>query len=269
MQIDNSHPFLNIGSVDFNNVGDVNGFANLLIACASADGRQSIATTHILSLAKAWINYVQPRLMRMTAGDALSLFPIYDLVHRIAYNKPADSDIAVRFIFRAFEAHIHGDSSVDIYHLYRMIRKEIRRQNMSFFDRPLMWCSTIIERWFKNFTNAGSGITPSPYNILSQSEILINDDLFINDMASDSFKYEVFKSSYHFLNKIEEMDINTLDAATLFLDASAQYLSSIEYEHYSDAISAALISHPETNRFHRAALQAAQHQIQFNYDASR
>lgn len=85
----------------------------------------------------------------LTPSQALAIVSHYDLIHRIAYRTPAPVGILNTHTLRAFEALVHGDTSIDSVVLFPLIQAGIDRRDPAYLDRPLRWLSHTLARWHR------------------------------------------------------------------------------------------------------------------------
>ena len=160
-------------AVVYNNVDDATGYASLIFAVANEAGlllpngnKQSYEAIQTISLAKEWIYNVKNKIGEMEVGDAMDMLAPYDLMHRLAHHSPTPKAFADEYLLKAFEARIHGDKSVNEYHLYRFIKEKLDRRDKSYFGRPLEWYASSLDRWFKKFKNGRTSENLSDYDTL-------------------------------------------------------------------------------------------------------
>lgn len=185
---------LEILSVDFGNAEEVCRFASLTIQAASDAGlfmaRSSLGRRQkeIRLAAVEWVSRVEASIDTMTAGDALRVICPFDLIHRIAFGKPAAADYLDRYRLGAFKAFIHGDGSVDRYELFHTLSVEIARRNRKYLGHPLEWVSLCLDRWHRNFLTGVSTTPQSGYDTIRQLTALLGSDLRAFEKDQDSFK---------------------------------------------------------------------------------
>ena len=144
--------------VDYSNVNDATGYASLIFAVAHEAGllspvanKQSNEAIQTTRLAKEWVYNVKANIGEMEAGHAMDMLAPYDLMHRLAHHSPPPKAFSDEYLLKAFEARIHGDESVNEYHLYRFIKEKLNLREKSYFGRPLEWYASSLDRWFKKF----------------------------------------------------------------------------------------------------------------------
>lgn len=249
--------------VDYTNVWDAMGFATLIFAVGNEIGlifatgnRQSYEAIQTTKLAKEWIYNVKSLIGRMSAGDAMDVLESYDFMHRLAQRSPIPREFADEYLFKALDARIHGDKSVNEYHLFRYIRTELNKKNKPFFDKPLQWYSSSLNRWFKKFKYGSTFENISDYDTLEIISILLSEDLFVfADGDQNLYKKKLFDNYKHLLDKIGDYGFNELNALSHFLNWSRKFMTGEEYTAYDNAITLAQIASPETNRFYRFTLK--------------
>ena len=62
-------------------------------------------------------------------------------------------------ILSAFESHLNGDKSIDVYDLFRAIAAQTAAGNKAFTGRPLQWESDCLQKWHRQF-KYGVSMTP-------------------------------------------------------------------------------------------------------------
>ncbi len=182
---------LDMDLVNFDNADEVCRFASQILEKANSIGlflqgtsRQSREAVRIISLARDWVNTVRTHIPTYSAGDALMLTDAYDLMHRIAFRRPADNEYLNSIRLAAFEARIHGDKTVDEYALYRTIRSAVLRGDTAFLGRPAKWMCLCTDRWHKRLSAmlshsvlAADAHPAADYDTLQQAAILMEADL--------------------------------------------------------------------------------------------
>lgn len=251
-----------IRDVDFNDIEDVIGYAMLIIAESNELGlftmncsKQSREAIELKTIAQKWINTVKRLLMTCSLGDGVRLLDTYDIIHNLAYDKPADSHYLSAYKLRAFEAYLHQDKTIDQYDLYNAINAELRRHNPFFIGKPLDWVSLSIECWIKNFRNGKSIKDLSGYDTIRQVTILLSEDLWLYEPGQDAFKHRLFNSHHHYLENIGELPSRELRGLRQFLYSAVQYLPAPMWSYYDQALVSALLSSTTTNRYYRQSLR--------------
>ncbi|MDE6239739.1 MAG: hypothetical protein K2M54_07080 [Muribaculaceae bacterium] len=250
-------------AVDYSNVDDATGYATLILAVANEAGllllngnKQSFEAIQTMKLAKEWIYNVKTKIGEMEAGQAMDMLAPYDLMHRLAHHSPTPKAFADEYLLKAFEARIHGDDSVNEYHLYRFIKEKLDRRDKTYFGRPLEWYASSLDRWFKKFKNGSAIETMSDYDTLEIVSILMSEDLYaFTGSDQNTFKKNLFDNYRHLLDNIDLYGFEELEALSHFLSWSSKFMPQKQICDYFAAITAAQIAHPETNRFYRFTLQ--------------
>ncbi len=174
-----------IAAVDFDIIDEVIEAASQAIAKADGLGlfmskpsRQSREAIQLIRETAVWLINVKNRIDSYSAADALRLTDVFDIMHRIVSQRPADTTFINRIILRAFDARIHGDKTVDEYILYRAIRAAVNRRDKAFLGRPLDWLCISEERWYNEASLGYEHTTLSAYDIINRTSILLESDLF-------------------------------------------------------------------------------------------
>lgn len=146
---------------------DLSGLASLIFAEARVAGmlvNPGPLTPDMRAVresAREWIEKVETSIDAFTPGDALALTGPFDMIHRIAFGRPARAPFLDRYRLAAFEARIRGDKTVCPYTLHRIISAEIKRGNPLYLGRPLDWKSDLLRRWH-TLHRFGPSLTPTP-----------------------------------------------------------------------------------------------------------
>ena len=142
--------------------------------------------------ARQWISDVETSLDKVAPGTTLRILGWYDIIHRIAYAKAANRQTINRYVMRAFEAKIHGDSSVDEYDLFRAIADGIERRDPVYLDRPLRWYTLTLERWHDQFRYGTNLHLLSDYDLNQRITLLQSSDLLAFEGANQTaFKHQL------------------------------------------------------------------------------
>lgn len=124
----------------------------------------------------------------------------YDLMHRIAYNKPSNNETINRIIFKSFDALIHGAKDVDQYVLFKAIERCVRRREQAFLDKPLTWIFQCLDEWHKQAVKDFDRTYLSDYDILSRVNILLDVYLFaFEGRNQQKFKQQLAEQHHHYL----------------------------------------------------------------------
>lgn len=227
---------LDIELVDFNNASEVWDFANRIITAANAAGLFMVKgcldkeQKEIKAVAKNWINRMEAAIDSMNAGDALTVIYIFDFIHRIAYNAPADASYLDRYRLGAFESYVRGDKSVDQYVLFHTLSEEIGKRNKAYFGRPLEWLALCLERWHRNFVTGVSAVTQSDYDTVRQVTALLFSDLWAFEKDQDAFKCRLVATHLDYLAyEPAETDTKMEKALNVLRFHASKYLSSEKY----------------------------------------
>ncbi len=146
----------------------------------------------IVADARQWISDTETQLDNVTPGTALHIIGWYDIIHRIAYAKAANRQTINRYVMSAFEAKIHGDSTVDEYDLFRAIADGIERRDPAYLVRPLHWYTLTLERWLDQFRYGTNLHLLSDYDINQRITLLQSTDLLAFEGANQSaFKHQL------------------------------------------------------------------------------
>lgn len=269
--------------VDLDDVRDAAGYATLIFAVANGLGillptgnRQTPEAITTARLAREWVAGIKARIAGMTAGDAMELLEPFDFMHRVGHRSPTPRAFVDEYLMKAFEARIRGDKTVNEYHLFRLIKSELERNNKPFFGRPLKWYCSVLDHWHRKFSRGWASEDLPDYDTLETVSILMRENLFAFEGSNETaFKKRLFDNHRHYLDEIDRLDTDTLPALSRFLTQSIPYLSDPDcngpkfnrevsgnnrempcerYETLDEAIHSAQLSAPSTNRFYRLSL---------------
>jgi len=255
------HPLLDISLVDFSDTREISGFASLLCKSASNAGMflsgftPTADTVEIRRQADKTIRRLDTGLPRMSEAGALSAISVYDIIHRIAYTTPADRNTIDTYILSAFRSMQRGDKSIDPYDLFREITLASLMNRSAYSGKPMEWLTLRISEWHRQATLGFDTRKQSVYDIGNRATLLLDTDLTaIEGKSQSNFKSRLFDSTRQHLDSYDNAGWATLQALTRFLTASHQYLPSDEAATLDNRLLTALLTHPSTNRFLRAAL---------------
>ncbi len=227
---------LDIKLVDFSNAEETRDFASLIFSTANELGLFLSKSQHTQALAgirltaREWVGRVEDSIGSMSAGDALTVITVFDLIHRIGYNVPAKNVYIDKYKLGAFEAYIHGDMTVDQYTLYDAISYEVGRRNRMYLGRPLDWQTLCLDRWHKNFRTGTGASRQSDYDTVRQITALLSADLWAFEPDQNTFKRTLVANHMHLLNNGKTMDTSYKRAFEAFLSSAAKYISDEEYD---------------------------------------
>ena len=272
------HDLLNIYEVDFSDISDIAGSAELILARSSNPGQFKTACK---SQAKQWLLRADTVLDSLSCGDAMTLTAYYEPLHQLAFNQAASTAKLDKYRLDAFESYIRGDKTVDQYALRHTISREIDRRNPKYFGRPLQWESVCLDRWHKQFRYGASLDELSDYDTLHRVSTLLTTDLWSFETRNESaFKRTLFENHRQYLDsmldpiqnagtmqKAEsncsllitncslEKDYSLLIANYSLLISGTPFLTRKEYTAYDTRIRCALIASKYTNQYLKAALK--------------
>lgn len=250
--------------VDFDDRSDAIGYAMLIFAVANrldivfpAGNMQSREAIRTVRLANEWMHNIKARIPDMVAGDAMELLEPYDFMHMVGNHTSIPKALENQYIIKATEARIHGDKSVNQYHLYLKIRRKLRLKEITCFGRPLEWYLARLEHWHDKFKCGKANEALSDYDTLEIVGILMSEDLFAYEGGNQGeLKNKLFDNHCHYLDEIDNLGFDELGALSRFVSSSTKFLSPEQYQNYEKAITQARINRPATNRFLRLYLQS-------------
>lgn len=175
--------------------------ANDLFLFLPDTSRQTREAREVLRKAFEWVKTVEGHLKFYSAGDALKLADAYDLMHRMAYNQPAEKETIDKIILKAFDARIRGDKDVDQYVLFKAIERRARQREQAFLGKPLTWLFQCLDAWHKQAVKGFDRTDLSDYDILSRVNILLDADLFAFEGRNQkAFKQHLAEQHRQFLS---------------------------------------------------------------------
>lgn len=256
------HPLLDINIVDFDDPLDIGGFVSLLCQIGGSLGmavpgfRPTADSNEIRRLANVVARKLECKLPQMSSSSAFVSVSLYDFAHRLAYMVGAERAVLNKYVLKAFDALIHGDSSVDEYAMFREIKRGISRRDPVFMTKPLSWNCICEERWKKEACR-GNGFTGlADYDILNRLSILMESDSGLGNASSQTaFKRSLFEQYRHYLDSHATNDSGILNAVGQFFRASCKFLTAEEFTRYRMQLDLERVNSPATNRFMRASLQ--------------
>ena len=103
-------------------------------------------------------------------------------------------------ILSAFEAHLNGDRSINVYDLFRAISAQTAKGNKAFLGRPLEWESDCLQKWHKQF-KYGVSITPlSDYDTRQRVHILLTSNLLPFEGSNElRYKQTLLRRNSHLI----------------------------------------------------------------------
>lgn len=203
--------------------------ANDLFLFLPDTSRQTREARKVLRNAFDWVKIVEGRLNFYSVGDALKLTDAYDLMHRMAYNQPADKETINKIILKAFAALIHGDKDVDPYVLFKAIERHARHREQAFLDKPLTWTCRCLDEWHKQAVKGFDLTYLSDYDILSRVNILLDADLYaFEGHNQQKFKQRLAEQHRHYLDDYTASDWRIEIGLENFRCITTRYLLSKE-----------------------------------------
>lgn len=194
-------------TVDFTNSDTLSTIAGQLITAANNAGifglncRNKTQNNTLQTVAKEWIRQTDKVIDSHAPADALEVISFYDLIHRIAYGRPALPEIINRHVLRAFDSMIRGDKDIDRYTLFRQIALGLNRKDKAYTGRPLQWHSICLDRWHTQFNSGFSSEPLSEYDTIQRVSILLESNLWILEAENETaFKQLLFNNHRHLLS---------------------------------------------------------------------
>lgn len=157
----------------------------------------------VISDAKNWVLEVEDNIEKYSARDALIIAGgLYDLIHRIGFNRPSKPEFINVYVLKALDAFIKGDKTVDEYDLFRAIDAGLNRKDNAYSSKALQWHSLCLSRWYRQFKNGSSLEQLSDYDKQQQLSILIISDLYaFEGNGQDEFKRQLITNHKPLLEK--------------------------------------------------------------------
>ncbi|MDE5674642.1 MAG: hypothetical protein K2I44_04785, partial [Muribaculaceae bacterium] len=193
-------------TIDFRDIHDIEGSASLIFSMANIHGATSLipgasTTVSPTKAAREWINGVKQHIGAMPAGNAMRAAGCLDLMHRLAYGKPADNSLLDTYRLAAFDSFVRGDSSVDRYILFNVVSSQVKQRNSKFLGKPLQWESLCIDRWHRQFRHGISIEELSDLDTIRRVTALLDSDLWAFETKNESrYKQTLFENHKHLLN---------------------------------------------------------------------
>ena len=267
-------------TIDFRDIADIEGSASLILSMSDIAPTAPVIPGAAPSetpakTAREWVREVTGHIGGMSAGDALRAAGCLDLMHRLAFGKPADADLLDNLRLAAFESFVRGDATVDRYILFNVVSSQVRQRNRRFFGNPLRWESICVDRWHSQFRH-GASIEEIPgADTVRRVTALLSSDLWAFETKNESrFKQTLFENHRHYLDSIHNaqcimhneksmhyeftesiMNYELTKVLPSLLISGASFLTQEEFTTYDTRIRSALIASKETNRYHREALR--------------
>lgn len=112
------------------------------------------------------------------AAEALQLAQAIDLIHRIVHSLAAPAELTNPLILNAFRRLTHGDQSITPYDLFPHIDAALRRRDPAFLGAPLLWHSTQVATWLRNFRiPSRPNKSLNKADLQRQAQLLLQTDL--------------------------------------------------------------------------------------------
>ena len=139
---------------------------------------------------------LKAHIVQAAPADALDALEPYDLLHRIAYDSPADTVFTDPIVLNALDARIKGDQTVNEYTLYDAIGKRLEARAPRFMKRPLDWHLRQLDRWYREARAIldGAPIPPglTPADLHRRRQILLRANLYAYEgTAAPTFKHRL------------------------------------------------------------------------------
>lgn len=220
---------MNVSDVNFDKLDEVNEYARTICETAGSSGMFTSAYpadktfNDIRRSAKIWLQEIDSRLKELSPAEALEAITYYDIIHRIGYCSPAYPETINRHVLRAFDAYIHGDTSVDQYELFRAISLGLKRRDKAYFDRPLEWHSDSLDCWYRQFKHGACLEKLTEYDTTQRVTLLLESDLWAFTPDQAAFKHRL-ATAHRPLSLRSTSDTKILKVQEQFRTVSRKYL---------------------------------------------
>lgn len=209
--------------VDYTDCNKVFGAGHLLLSLMQ---RTAPYRTHdvapaplsaVVKEAKHWIDGVERCIHTIPPHLIITALYPFNLVHRMAFHWSASMKFLNRWYMHVFNAKVKGDRQISDSALLGVISARLSHRDSLYFDRPLLWYSSTLDRWMKLCTGS-SEFADKPFDeALSIATSLIDNDLIAFVPDQDAFKRRLAADYASRLDDIDAGDADTLRAALHFV----------------------------------------------------
>ncbi|GEM_PF-1328374 len=142
----------------------------------------------VIKAARQWIAGVERCVDALPARQIITALSPFDLLHRMAYGRPASTEFLNRWYIHVFNAKIHGDNHISDVELMSVISDRLSRRDPLYSDRPLLWYSATLDRWMQLCGTAAKFDGIPLDEALSIAASLLDNDLFVYVPDQEAFK---------------------------------------------------------------------------------
>lgn len=171
----------------------------------------------VVKEAKHWIDGVERYIHTIPPHLVLTALYPFDLVYRMAFHRPASMKFLNRWYTHVFNAKVKGDRQISDSALLGVISARLSRRDPLYFDRPLLWYSSTLDRWMKLCAGSAEFADMTLDEALSIATSLIDNDLIAFVPDQDAFKHRLVADYASRLDDIDAGDADTLRAAFHFV----------------------------------------------------
>ncbi|MDE6754716.1 MAG: hypothetical protein K2J82_08925 [Muribaculaceae bacterium] len=157
--------------------------------------KPSKAKQGVIENARQWIAEVESSIELLPPAERLPLLADYDLIHRIAWSRPASDTFLNRHIHNVFDIRMRQgkESGIDDNLLFLLISDSLtRRRDKSFFGAPLQWYSRTLEKWVR-LTDTEEFDRLSPTESRAIANNLLRSDLYAYVPHQETYKANLIK----------------------------------------------------------------------------
>ncbi|MEY8245045.1 hypothetical protein AAK873_05360 [Heminiphilus faecis] len=171
----------------------------------------------VVKEAKHWIDGVERYIHTIPPHLVLTALYPFDLVHRMAFHRPASPAFLNRWYTHVFNAKVKGDRQISDSALLGVISARLSHRDPLYFDRPLLWYSSTLDRWMKLCAGSAEFADMPLDEALGIAASLIDNDLIVFVPDQDAFKHRLAANYASRLDDIDAGDADTLRAALHFV----------------------------------------------------
>ncbi len=183
--------------------------------------------SQVIKAARQWIAGVERCVDALPARQIITALSPFDLLHRMAYGRPASAKFLDDRYMHVFNAKIRGDNNIFDTELFGVISRGLSRRGVVYSDRPLLWYSATLDRWIQLCGTATKFDGMPLDEALSIAASLIDNDLIAFVPDQDAFKHRLAADCTSRLADIDVGDADTLRAALHFVrTARYRYLDA-------------------------------------------
>lgn len=144
--------------------------------------------SQVIKAARQWIAGVERCVDALPTRQIINTLSPFDLLHRMAYGRPASTEFLNRRYMHVFNAKILGDSFISDVELMGVISDRLSRRDPLYSDRPLLWYSATLDRWMQLCGTAAKFDGMPLDEALSIAASLLDNDLFAFVPDQNAFK---------------------------------------------------------------------------------